>query len=473
MKNKLAKKFITFSYGSLFGAVVAFLSTVLMARVFSPEDFGKASMFTLFVNLATILIIFGTDQAFVRFFYEEKIHLRGALLQNCLKVSFILFIPILGLFFFLRKYVMSFLFSDYNFYIFAAIIFATIVQILHRFASLTLRMEQKANAYSILEILNKLLILLGILFFSHFIGGNYLSLIYATIFGYSVILICLLFYQKDYWKFKKQQDVLHSKVTIWKFSYPLAFTLAVMWLFEGIDKFALRRWSSFEELGLYAAAFKIIGLIAVLKTAFTTFWTPVAYEQFQNNPREKLFFTNISKIVSVIMILVGVAIIMFRDIIIMLLGSEYKEASSLLSFLVFVPIMYTISETTVIGINFYKKVKWHMFIVCISCICNFFGNWIMVPSYGAMGASISTGVSYIVFFILRTFISKYYFKVDYGLVKLFISVGLLGAYSLFSIFPHDPKINYGVGTLVLCMICSIYLKDINLIKGKLVGKTLN
>ncbi|TKH00449.1 lipopolysaccharide biosynthesis protein, partial [Peribacillus simplex] len=102
-----------------------------------------------------------------------------------------------------------------------------------------------------------------------------------------------------------------------------------------------------------------------------------------------------------------------------LLGPEYQEASKILPFLVFMPLMYTISETTVLGINFYKKPKWHIVIAGVSCICNIIGNWVLVPQFGGLGAALSTAFSFIVFFMLRTHISLKYYKVNYGLGKLY------------------------------------------------------
>lgn len=43
------------------------------------------------------------------------------------------------------------------------------------------------------------------------------------------------------------------------------------------------------------------------------------------------------------------------------------------------PLMYTLSETTVIGINFQKKPKWHSIIAVVSWVTNIIGNFYLVP----------------------------------------------------------------------------------------------
>ena len=71
MKENLLKKFLLFSYGSWIGLVISLLGTIITTRILLPEDFGRASMFTLALNIAMLFILLGMDQSFVRFFYEE------------------------------------------------------------------------------------------------------------------------------------------------------------------------------------------------------------------------------------------------------------------------------------------------------------------------------------------------------------------------------------------------------------------
>ncbi|WP_227938658.1 lipopolysaccharide biosynthesis protein [Alkalihalobacillus deserti] len=467
MHNKLIKKFLSFSYGSVIGAAIAFITTMVTTRLLQPEEFGKASMFTLFVSIAMILAVFGTDQAFVRFFYEEKENKRGALLYNCLKVSFIILVPVLLLVVVIRIDLLNFLFSEYSVMTFIVLLIAILVQVLYRFGTLVIRMQQKGNIYSMLEILNKVIILVGVVTFYFIFGKTYEILIYSTVISFIVLLIFLIYSQKGYWRLSNLHVVgsYHSKFEIFSFSYPLVFTTAVMWIFEGFDKFAIRQWSNFNELGLYAAAFKIIGLLAIMKMAFTTFWTPVAYETYQKDPTNTSFYANVSKLVSFLMMMVAIMVIMMKDIIIMLLGGSYGGSSLMLPFLVFIPIMYTISETTVIGINFHKKVKWHILIAIFVCIVNIIGNWLLVPKYGGIGASISTGICYILFFTLRTVISLHYYKVDYGLVKVYTSTAVLLVFASYTLSPIQPLDEQIIGLLAMGLIILIYSSDMrNFIK---------
>ena len=59
MQNKsLLKKFLSFSYGSWIGIIIGIVSTPVITRLLTPEDFGKASMFTLALNILMVFVMF-------------------------------------------------------------------------------------------------------------------------------------------------------------------------------------------------------------------------------------------------------------------------------------------------------------------------------------------------------------------------------------------------------------------------------
>ena len=63
--------------------------------------------------------------------------------------------------------------------------------------------------------------------------------------------------------------------------YRLFLAIIISWLLHSFDKIAIRQWSTYEELGLYAAAYKFVSLVAVFQVIFTTSWVPIAYKWFE------------------------------------------------------------------------------------------------------------------------------------------------------------------------------------------------
>ncbi len=465
MGYNLLRKFMSFSYGSLIALVIGFLGTMITTRILIPEDFGKASMFTLVLNISMIFVLLGTDQSFVRFFYEENEEKRGGLLYSCLKITLVMAVLVSVFIVIFRETISFFLFEETNLIALVMLIFGMLAQTLYRYGRLVIRMQQNGHVYSIIEIINKslsLLVLIGLYFL---MGASYEIIIYSSVISLMALAMFAIVYGKKYWNPKNLYltELAHSNKDIIRYGYPLVLTMSITWLFQSFDKIALKHWSTLGELGLYAAAFKIIALVNVGQTSFSTFWAPVCYEQFEKDPNNRDFYGNMSKIVSFSMFFIAILCIAGKDIIGLLLGRNYREASDIMPFLAFMPILYTISETTVIGINFYKKPKWHILIASVSCIVNILGNWVLVPKYGAVGAAISTAFAYIVFFSLRTQISLLYFKVNYGLKKTYFMLALISLYALYSVITSNLYLNLLSGLGVIFIMIFIYKKD--LIKG--------
>lgn len=464
MKNKLFKKFLSFSYGAWLGLVLGVITTMVTTRLFIPEMLGKASMYELFIQVGLIFVIFGTDQSFTRFFYEETEKNRGALLYNSIKLPFLFLIIINILILLFNGPITSFLFGTKNYKLGILLVIGLSFQLFLRYAQLVIRMQQQGNLYSLLQILNRLFNLSFIIIFFYLIGNEYTVLIYSNVLTLILLTLIGIHIGRKYWSIKNinKKGVKHSQKEIITYGIPFLFTLFITWIFETFDRIAIRYWSDFSELGMYSASMKLVALVIVLQTTFQTFWAPVSFEQFENDPNNREFFRNMTIIVSFVMFFVSIGSIMGKDVIVLLLGKEYSAAATLMPFLVFIPVMHTISNITVIGIDFYKKTVWHIPVVVISSIVNIVGNWIMVPKLGALGASISTAVAYIVFFTFRTNISLKFYFVNYPLFKVYTMVCVVSVYAFFAINNVNFLLNILVGLISIFLLIVLYYKDLKL-----------
>lgn len=160
------------------------------------------------------------------------------------------------------------------------------------------------------------------------------------------------------------------------------------------------------------------------------------------------------------MLIAAIGIIMFKDVVVLLLGENYKNAAMIMPFLVFTPLMYVASETTVIGINFYKKVRWHLVISVIVLVINIGANIYLVPFLGSKGAALSAGISALLFFVLRTHISLKYYKIQFLLAKFYLLVFLLMGYAVYSTFYEWNFYNVIFGSILLLLTVVLYYKDL-------------
>ena len=91
---------------------------------------------------------------------------------------------------------------------------------------------------------------------------------------------------------------------------------------------------------------------------------------------------------------------------------------------------------------------------------NILGNCIFVPMYGGRGAAISTGVSYIVFFMIRTIFSNRYYYIDYHLKKLCILIITTVMFSWFCTFYNFNFITIGLYMINSMLLVVLYKAEI-------------
>ena len=222
-------------------------------------------------------------------------------------------------------------------------------------------------------------------------------------------------------------------------------------------------------MGLYTAALKLVSVMNLIQTGFTIFWTPTAYEKYAKEPENKNFYRKAFLVVSFVMYVFGLLVIGFKDIIFLLFAKDYREASYIAPFLILMPIMYTISEITVVGINFKKKTYWHIVIAAISVLANFIGNTLLVPILGGKGAAISTGLSYIVFFAMRTAISKRLYEVKYDLSKIVMGNAVIVLVALVGTFKRSTLETILAASVGILFVLFLYRSEL----GHLVKRLKN
>lgn len=203
--------------------------------------------------------------------------------------------------------------------------------------------------------------------------------------------------------------------TLLYYALPFVISYGVAEIFQALDKIALNHYCSYAEVGVYSSAMNIIRIFLIIQVTFNALWSPMQVEHYTNNPEDHSFYQKGNLIITAIMFMLGISIVLIKDLLAFFLGARYREAVYILPFLIFNPIMYTVSETTVGGLVFHNKSMLQVVVSVVACLANLLGNSILVPMYGCQGAAVSTGISYIVFFIMRTFLSNKYYYTDFRL----------------------------------------------------------
>lgn len=453
-ENNFLKHFFVIGSGTMVNMLIGLITTPLITRLVDPNEYGRLSIFTMYGNMAVMILCLGLDQALVRFYYEkDSLEYRRALLIKCVYLPVILSCVISVLVIIASQ--TGLIEFEFSTSIMVMLCVYTIVEIFYRFSFLVVRLEYRSKMYAGLHILQKASYLIIALTLIAIFHGNYLLLmVVATVSASAICLTGSIIVQKDMWNFSKNNpDLCHiTKRELIVYSAPFILSMGITTLFQAIDKISLNYYRTYAEVGIYSSTMTIVNIFAIVQTTFNALWAPMQIEHYSKNPENHTFYQQGNQIITVIMFFIGICLILVKDVFAILLGEKYREAAYILPFLIFQPIMYTVSETTVGGLVFMKKSRMHIVVAAVACITNMIGNIILVPRYGCQGAAISTGLSYIVFFSMRTFLSNRYYYTDFKLKKFYLLTAVVIVYAFYNTF-----ISFNIGAVVGWFICCVVL----------------
>ena len=453
-EKNILKHFVIIGGGTFLNLLLGLITTPLITRIVDPVEYGQLSIFTMYSNIALIVFLLGMDQAVIRFYYvADTLEYKRALLFRCVLIPAITTIAA-SMF-----VILSLTFDIINFEFSSAIMVLlcayTLIQVVYRFSQNILRLEYNSKMYSALNIIQKISYIVLAVPLLLLVKRNYLLILVCATVG--AALICLLvsiFVKKDMWNIFVNDDraCMISREELLRYSLPLIVSMGITVLFQAIDKISLNYFCTYSEVGIYSSTMSLVNIFAVIQTTFNTLWAPMATEHYTKDKEDRTFYQKGNQVITVVMFFIGISLILCKDVFAMLLGEKYRQAAYILPFLTFHPIMYTISETTVTGISFMKKSKMQIIIAATACVTNIIGNTFLVPKYGCQGAAISTGISYIVFFTMRTLISNKYFYVDFKLKRFYLLTGFVCTYAFYNTFVH-----FNVFSILGYMICLLIL----------------
>lgn len=452
--SSFLKSFTVIGAGTVISMALGLLTTPVITRLVVPEVYGAFSMYTLYSQIAIIILCLGLDQALVRYYYiQDSVVYRRSLLYECVSRPIVVcvFASLLSMILSLAGF-LNFGFSNF---VMILLCLYSLSQVVYRFSQLLIRLSNNSKLYSILNVVQKsvyILCVLPALYFSW--GDHFYVLAISSLISILAVLSISIGTQFDVWDFRLGllSDIGISKNELLRYAYPFIISAGVAQIFQAADKIILNMYTDYHEVGIYSSAMTLVSIFAIVQNTFNALWTPMAVENFSKNPNDRSLYQKGNQAITVVMFLIGITVILCKDLFVLLLGVKYREAAVILPLLIFYPIMYTVTETTGSGLMFMKKSQLQIVAVLIPCLANIIGNALLVPVMGSQGAAISTAVSFILFFSVKTWLSNRYFYVDFYLKKFYLLSVLVFLYALFNMF-----IPFCIYTIIGYIICFLLI----------------
>jgi len=397
-----AKKILSFAIGPIATAALGFVTLPVITWFYSTEDVGRIAMLQVASSFCILFFSLGLDQAYVREFHETES--KAALLGAAILPGLLLLLFSMLILWLWKPELISYgLFNVKSTAISLLVSLCLISSLISRFLSLVLRMREHGLAYSLSQVLPKLIFasIIGAYVYLS-LGFDLLHLVIALTLSNVVTVAALGWNTREDWLGCLREGIDRRALAgLLSFGLPLIVGGLAFWGLTTMDRLFLRKLSTFDELGIYSVASSFSAIAIIFHGVFSVVWAPIVYKWAAEGVDLKKIDRVTEHVLGAIVLLLSLAGL-FSWVVIPLLPDKYEDVQYILVACMACPLFYTLSETTVVGLGIVRKSSYAMLAAILAAFINFMLCYWLVPRYGAAGAASATAISFWCFLFLRT-----------------------------------------------------------------------
>lgn len=438
--KRFFKDTIIYGIAAVLPRVINFLLVRVHTDALPASDYAENTNFYIWIALFTVLLTFGMETAFFRFYKaEEK---KDALIATSfisVFVAAIVFVVIAFSFSGFFTNLFDFSQNPMQFKLFIAILAIDAVSVVP-FAYL--RAANRPIKYTTIKMINVGIIVAINLLFLKFIpeikasGKNipeFLNTVFestsivnfifiANLIGSAVSLILLLpILLKFKWHFN---GVLFKKML--NYSWPIAVAGIAYVINENLDKFLIGQMMDKTAMGIYSACYKLAIFMNLYIMAFRLGAEPFFFNHSDHKDARKTYARILNYFI-IVGALVFVVIVVFLDVIKQIfINRQYWDAIVIVPIVLLANLFLGIYHNLSVWYKLTDKTRYGMLFSIIGAIITVIINVALIPVIGYIASAWATLFAYGSMMVLSYFIGDKQYPVPYDLKKS-------GSYLLLSI----------------------------------------
>lgn len=424
MLNRLrntAKHSIIYSLGNLSTKIVGLILLPLYTSELTTAEYGMLSVLEVTSQLLVVIVGLRMATALLRFGAAEKSKERRKIIVF---ISFATtFISILLMNFLLHPFANNFseLFFDHtNFNNYFHILFLwSSFEIFNKLFLSYLRIDNKSVFYIVTVIIKVVVVLALNIYFIAYEHMGVEGVILSQLIGSALIFIAVLPKIIKSMSFRFHKELTKEML---RYGIPLIFAGISMLLLTMGDRYLLKYFLSYSDVGIYSLGYKIAGVINMLLIqSFQLGFMPIAFKMF-DQPGAKRFYSKILTYYTFILILSTLALSFFaREMLILMTDKpEYHVAYIVVPIISLAFILKGMQFVFSLGMHYAKKMKYNAFIITLSVLFSFGLSIFLIPRLGYYGAAISAVLSNLLLAILLYKYSQKFYAIPFEVKKIFL-----------------------------------------------------
>lgn len=458
----LAKNTLLFSISTFGSKILTFLLVPLYTNVLSTSDYGAVDILTTTVSLLSIALTFNIASAVMRYALEY-VDIPQIILKYGIKVLFTgTFLMTIGTF---LLYLTRILEWPKYYYVFMVILF--VISSFEQLFQNYLRAIDKIELMVVTSLISTIIKLTSnivlLLFIKLGVLGYMVSMVLGPFVSCIVSYVCLA--PIRYPKIEYTSEIRIRK-EMKRYAIPTAINSLGWWIANSVDRYFITGMIGTAVNGIYSVAYKIPTIMSMICDIFIQAWGISAIKEYDQDDQDD-FFSSIYKSFSAGLIVVCSLLIFFNRLIAKILfAKEFYNAWQYSSILVLSMLFSGLSGFLGAIYGAAKHNDELAITTFVSAIVNIALNWLLIPSWGAYGAAVSTVIAFYIIWLLRFIFVKKYIKLSVNLIKSHISYLLL---VIQICIEHLNNVFYMIQIIAIIFLICLFNHEINFFINKTIG----
>ena len=381
-----AKDWFLYGVVSVLGRVTGVVMLPVYTRYLTPDEYGIRSIVAISINALFLFLALGIPMGVLRFYRDEDQRERPEVVSTALLGVTLLGTAGVVIGWVIAEWLARVMFGGDGFaqYVRLGILglgFGYILEVPLAYLQVT----KRSQAFATVAVLRLVVgIALNVLFVIVLRTGV-LGTLYAEILGNAAF--CIVLAALTVARVGSSVSARLFRILIQYGAPSLVIAISSL-VIANAGRLMLTRYGSLADVGLYALADQIAGvMLLVLVQPFTTAWGPAQFEMAAK-PRESHMFAELFGLFASVLIVGGFALSVFAEEILRLAAAEaFWPAAAVVPVLVPCYILFGLHAPLNSGILISKRTVYWGAIMTVAALVNVALSLVLVPDYRVMGAA--------------------------------------------------------------------------------------
>jgi O-antigen/teichoic acid export membrane protein len=420
--------------------LIAFLLLPLYTHHLPAESYGIISVFMLAQLFLGILYTLGLTPAISRFAGDSQITTRFP--HRRILSTALFFLLIWGG---LLTFILLNSANRWAFWLFGDGALGWAVQLLAilvisdslwSFAGIVLRLHERAGSYAILNV-SQLLVQIAAAYYLIVVAGwgvrgALSAMLIASCVSGIVGLLLIRQALEGAFSLKLLKILLG-------YSLPLIPGLFATGILDLADRYILRLLIGLAPVGIYEAGYRIGKMVNFIIVPFSTAWPPIIYS-LVGTQKSQALLARVSTYMLAASLFLATAISVFaKELTSLLTGVEYVSSSEVIPWIAFGTVAFGMANLFQTGLHIAKRTDLISAITVIFAIATIALCLLTIPSWGILGAAVTTFLTFSGLAIVTLWFSRRFFPAPFEYVRMLKLLVLAGAALLVSRIISQPE----------------------------------